>query len=624
MPSKAEARSSAVALFDRAGDTAEWSIPKEAVPLRTRDPTMPDTSPSEADPALALVHEGWDHLRRQRPVAAWASWQRALRVEPGQKAATHALDVLANAGDLPEAARSDRKFLTPRGEGSRARWDAEFRGRDLGELGVAAVAFAALADADPADGRARFNEGLCLAWIGRNGEAVAALGLAVDALAAEEFDLAVDTWTLAEVLRQGAGAEALADDLNHVATLAWSPGDDPSAFLDSRPDVRPIPAPIDPVTGMPRLSDARLFEWLDRPPLPEPGPEFATFADVRRVRATAIRLPRSLRLSGTDPYLLEEVRAEADRIAGPGASATRREVSPLPLAFLDAAVWAIRMPPGITPDDEDRLNRAAVERYYEETWIRRPRRGLDGRSPVAMAAMATAGDPVARAKLSAVVRVREQLGSRPTTARLYQGYPFDRLRRRLGLPPTVPEAIDPSDPASMSGEELDRLDPGPLDDFALAEAYESAAALGDDARAARFAAVLAGRDPSALARLDRPALFATLVRHALASDEPDLALAHLDRAEAVDSALDGGRGRRRYRIWQAELNARAGRPDASALVYRDLLDEQPDPALALDAAETLLDNDHDDHARALARVALDLATGAGDRAVAARAEGFLL
>jgi len=320
---------------------------------------MPETSPS--DLALALVHEGWDHLRHQRPIAAWASWNRALRFAPEHKAATHALSVLAGAGDLPEAAREDRKFLTPRGESSRARWDAQFRGRDLGELDIAAGAFAALADDEPADGRARYNQGLCLAWLGRNAEAVAALGLAVAALAAEEFDTAVDAWTLAEVLRQGAGAEAMADDLNHVATIAWTLGDDPSAFLGTRPEVRPIPAPIDPVTGEPRLSDARLYEWLDRPPLPEPGPEVATLTDVRRVRATAIRLPRSLRLSGPDPILLEEVRSDADRIAGDRAESTRREVSPLPLAFLDAAVWAIRMPPGVGPDDEDRLNRAAPD-----------------------------------------------------------------------------------------------------------------------------------------------------------------------------------------------------------------------------------------------------------------------
>ena len=314
---------------------------------------MPDTPAN--DPALALVHEGWAHLKSQRPVAAWASWRRALRDEPEHKAALHALDVLASAGDLPEAARVDRNFLKPRDEATRARWDIRLLGRDLGDLDVAAWAFGSLASEDPADGRARFNQGLCLAWSGRNAEAVAALGMAVVALAAEEFDRAVDAWALAEILRQGGGAEAIADDLNHVALFTWPAGEDPSGFLDLRDDVRPVPAPTDPVTGQPRLSDARIYEWLDRHVAP--SPEVPTIADVRRVRATAIRLPRTLRLSSPDPIHLEEVREDVARITGDRSAETRRQASPLPLAFLDAAVWAIRMPPGIEPDDEDRLNR---------------------------------------------------------------------------------------------------------------------------------------------------------------------------------------------------------------------------------------------------------------------------
>ena len=574
-------------------------------------------SPSEA---LALVHEGWARLQDQSPVAAWASWQRALRVEPGHEAATRALDFLAAAGNLPEAARVDRKLLAPRDEAARVRWDARLRGRDLGALDLAAGAFDAIARDDPGDGRARYNQGLCLAWLGRNAESVAALDLAVSALAPAEFDAAVDAWALAEVVRIGKGAEHLADDRTYVAAFLWGAGDDPTAFLDARADVRPVPA-IEPVPGGPPLDDVRLHEWLDRAPTPAEG--VPTLADVRRVRATAIRKARSLRLSGTDPVLVEEARAEVARIVGDRATQEDRLSRPLPFAFLDAAVWAIRMPPGVSPDDEDRLNRAAVERYYEETWIRRPRLGLGGLAPVEAAALATGGDVVARAKLAAVVLVREQIGARPASARLYQGYPFDRLRRRLGLPPTDPDAIDPADPASMSGPELDRLDPAGLDDFALAEAYESASALGDDARTARFAGPLAARDPAALARLDRPALFATLVRQALADEEPEVALSRIDRAEEVDEALDGGRDRRRYETWRAELYARVGRPDASAAVYRELLKREKEAALALDAAETLVDNEHEEEAREFARLALELANRAGDLDLAGRAEDLL-
>ncbi len=601
-------------------------------PSTRYDPTMPDLDAGptpEPTPALALVHEGWNHLKRQRPLAAWASWRRALRFEPEHKAATHALDVLANAPDLPDAARADYRFLTPVDNAQRDRWDRELRSRDLGDLAIAAEAFGRLADSTEhspkGDGRARFNQGLCLAWIGRNSDAVLALDRAVGSLAEAEPGVAVDAWTLAEVVRQGGGAEALADDLNHVATLIWTENHyDPAGFLEARPDVRPVPTPLDPTSGLPTRPDIQIFEWLDRPDSQlGDGPS----GEIRRILATAIRSSGSLRLSGPDPTLLEQAVAEAVRACGPWVTSVRREAGPLPLAFLDAAVWAIRFPVGTDPEAADELNRSSVERYYETTWINRPRLGLDGHSPVEAGRLASGGDLVLQAKLEAVVRVREQLGARPSTALLYQGYPFDRLRRRVGLTPTNPEAVDPLDASSMSAADLDQLDPKTLGDFALLDAFESAAALGEDSRTARFASWLADLDVStsvqALRRVDLSAVFATLVRQALAEDDVDLALEWVDRAIAVESAVHGGRDAEKFTTWRAEVQARAGRPDASLLTYRQIIEARPDAELALDAAETLLDNGHDDQARTLAQVALELARQAGNEALADRAEAML-
>lgn len=564
------------------------------------------------DPILPLIHQGWDHLQRQRPLAAWASWRRALRLEPEHKAATHALQVLANAADLPLAARLEYRFLAPVEE-KRTQWDARFRARDLGDLEIAAEAFSELAEDDPSDAHARFNHALCLAWLGRNAESIEALDRAVRAMAASEPDAAVEAWTLAEVLRQGGGAEDLADDLNHVVTLTWTQGDDPAGFLDGRPEVRAVDNPNDPLTGRPELSEVRLYEWLDR----------EAVGDVRRLRANVVRLPGSLRLSGTDPVLLEEVVAEAERVAAGRIASIWRQATPLPLAFLDAAVWAIRMPTGLDDETRSQLNRSNVERFYEVAWIGRPRRGLEGRSPVEAGRLASEGDAVARVKLEAVVRLREQLGSRPTTAALYQGYPFDRLRRRLGLAPSDPEAVDPLDAASMSGAELDKLDPEALDDYTLGEAYESAAALGVDARTARFASVLAARDPSSMARLDLRALFATLVRRELEEGSTEGAMARLDRAKEVDLALTGGLDGRTFETWKAEVFVRTGNAPGAVRVYQDLIRNPPDPALALDAAETLHDAGFEEEAKMMAREALDLAESADDGPAIEKAKAFL-
>ena len=586
--------------------------------------------PTADSAALALVHEGWDHLQRQQPLAAWAAWRRALQVAPEFRAATRALDVLASAADLPDAARAEYRFFTPVALDQRTRWDDVLRSRDLTDLRAAAEAFGSLAGVAGGDGRASFNQGLCCAWLGQNGAAVEALDRAVTAASATEPGVAVSAAALAEIVRQGAGAERYADDLNRVALVTWADprGANPGAFLDARSDVRAIPHPVDPTTGQPTRPDVDLFEWLD-----QPSRTGSNSPPVRRLLAHVIRTRTTLRLSGPDPTSLERAVAEVIRVAGHEVRGVEREATPLPLAFLDAAIWSIRLDPGLEPEVADRLNRAAVEQYYETVWINQARHGLDGLTPLEASKLAAGGDQAMMTRLLGVVRVREQLGARPASVRLYQGYPFDRVRRRLGLEPVTPEVIDLLDPASMSAGELDGLDPAALDDFRLIEAIGSADVLGDDARTARFAARFAARiteieprtmaDALALANLDLASVFAALVRHALAAGETEQALAWTDRARAVDAALTSGAAGHSYATWRAEILARAGQGAAALTVYRQILAEAPNAAVALDAAETMLDNGHEDEAQILARQALDIAQEAGDDLLADRAEGML-
>lgn len=567
--------------------------------------------------ALALVHRGWDHLGRRRPIAAWAAWERVIRVDPGNRAAAEALAVLDAAPDLPASARSGRKFRPPDAD-RRPRWDLALRDGDLADLDAAADAFAKLAEADPEDAPAWFNRGLCLAWLGRNAEAIGALDEALALLAATgndaDFEAAVGAWALAEILRQGGGAEHLADDLDHALAV-----DGPVAGLDSliaSGRLRQVPPP--PGTD---LDDARIFEWLDRAPPPsDPEPSVAA---LPRLLATLVTTPRSTRLSGPDAAGLATAEAELVRAVDFEVLDARRVSTPLPLPLLDAAVWAFRLPGGLDPDARARLGREAVERFYEGRWLQIPRIGLGGRNPLQAARDASNGDAAARAKLAGVVLVREQLGERPRAVGLYQGYPFDRLRRRLGLEPRIPGIVDPDDLAAWGGPELDAADPSALDDVRLAEASLSAEALGDDRRTVRFAEVLLGRDPTRWTRVDLRPLAAALVREALARDEVPLALEHLGRAAGIDLDHRGGRDRDEFAIWQAEIHARAGEPDSAARVYESVLDRSQNAAVALDAAETLLDNGHEPQGLALARRARDLAEAAGDAEALARADHLI-
>ena len=132
------------------------------------------------------------------------------------------------------------------------------------------------------------------------------------------------------------------------------------------------------------------------------------------------------------------------------------------------------MPEGLDRELCHRLTRETVETYYENQWIHRPRQGLDGLSPLAASHDARRGDAIARAKLEGIIRVREQLGSRSSAIAMYQGYPFDRLRRRLGLDLVHPDSVDPNDLSCAALPELQNLEPDELDDVRLAEAFKSA------------------------------------------------------------------------------------------------------------------------------------------------------
>jgi tetratricopeptide (TPR) repeat protein len=577
---------------------------------------MSETSGNES--STALIHEGWNHLTSQRPLAAWGSWQRVLRLDPNSRAAQQALTTLESAADLPLAARTSYRFREPSDPARRSAWDARLREQGDQELETTADVFGRLAAEDPTDAAAWYNRALCLAWMGKNIEAISCLDRVVGLEAERAFDVAVDAWTLAEILRQGGGAETLADDLRFACIIAWNPGDT-SWLLEEFPEIQRVPTPRAPGATIEEHSEIEVFEWLDGP--------FSQHV----VRSPAAALPptvlasvyikaQSLRLSSPRVGTLEQIEETLlPRLDDDGGS-VRREASPLPLPFLDADVWVFRIPPDLEPDRADQLSRESVERYLEDQWIHRPRHGLDGRTPLAASVAANRGDTVARAKLTAVIRLREQLGNRPSALLLYQGYPFDRLRRRLGLEMVYPGAVDPDDLGCASGLELDRLDPAALDDTRLVAAFTSAAGLKDDARTGRLAAELLKRRPIALTSLDLADVVAPLVRQAIARDDIDRAVSWLKDARALSDPATA----RTLEVWIAEVYARAHRPDRALKTYMKLI--KPDAAgaaLALDAGEMMLDNGQLDEAKVLLLLASDTARRTGRRWIERRARRLL-
>jgi hypothetical protein len=227
---------------------------------------------------------------------------------------------------------------------------------------------------------------------------------------------------------------------------------------------------------------------------------------------------------------------------------------------------------------------------------------------------------VARAKLSAVIRFREQLASRPSVGHLYQGYPFDRLRNRLTLEPIDANSVDAEDLASAPARTLEGLDPTSLAETQLASAFESSNGLRDDRLAARFAVELSTRPAAARRLVDLIELAACLVRFEMSQGSPDSALNLIERigSEATESE------QRTLSTWKAEILARTGRVSEAVAIYQDLVDRASNRSVAaLDAAETLLDNRASSEARAFFEIAAKTASEAGFLGVESRAKTWL-
>ncbi|WP_165228676.1 tetratricopeptide repeat protein [Aquisphaera insulae] len=558
------------------------------------------SSNTARDQAQALVHQGWNHLMSQRPLAAWGTWQQALRLDGESAAAHQALATLEAAPDLPAAARKAYRFRKP-ADDARGRWDDVLRHRDTAQVEDAARAFEAIVRDDPEDAAAWFNRALCLAWSGSDREAISCLDEVVGLLADEESAAGVEAWTLAEVLRQGGGAESLADDLRFACNFAWHHDDTPRLEA-TYPELRRIPTPIDPTGSNGHPRELEVLEWLDRA-LPA-ADRIAGESDLPRVLATVYITPGSLRLSSPRVESLEVAEERLRKMLGPDVQPIERLAAPLPLPFLDADVWTARMPEGLDPELVHRLSREIVESYYENHWIHKPRQGLDGLSPLAASEAARRGDAAARVKVEAVILLREQLGARSSAAAMYQGYPFDRLRHRLGLEPTHAGSVEADDLTCAPLATLQALAAEGLEDSRLSDAFRSAAGFRDDALTTRFAAELARRGTPELTRLELTTVFAPLVRQAMGRSDPAEALSWLDQARVLASDAS----RRDFDTWRAEILSRTGKSEEAARIYEDLVATAPAPHLAaLDAAETFLDNGHHEQARDFLHRALDLA-----------------
>jgi thioredoxin-like negative regulator of GroEL len=510
----------------------------------------------------------------QRPVAARAALERAVKASPGELELKQALDAFFGPESrLPEPARKPYAFR-PAPEARKGEWESALGSGASGKVG-AAKAFEALAKADPSDSAARFNLALCRAWNGQNAKAVEDLYLSMDA--EEDEARLAEAGALAEVLRCGVGMEEEADYVDYVVVFRVHNPQELVNFLQSWEAADRLIA-LQPDQRSGALS-ALILE------------ESATIglggSSAARLAAHMFVVQDMFRLSNTNQAAVEKVAAEIS-IKLPGVlQEVGRQKSVA--NWGDLVNEALMFPAGqVEAPEMERKIKAQAEHYLENQWLHRPLKSLANLAPID----AVASNKIKK-RLFGVVRFLEacydaakpriQNGDEVIT---FSFYDFDRLRRKLGLAVVggMTQAIESAklDFGAMAVSELGQLDAASLDESQLGEAYRAALKLDARELAGGFATQAVTRFPAG----DNLPYYQHLIGLA---QGPDAQLELLARAEAADAEHRGGADRNSLALRRAQIQAKGGRAAEAAKTFDALIQRNPSETKYLvTAAEAML------------------------------------
>jgi predicted Zn-dependent protease len=498
-------------------------------------------------------------FRLNHPVAARAALKMCLRLQPNDPELQKALDtIFGKESRFPAAACQEYQFLSPPANapsGRRSDWDRALATAEA-KLSDAVRVFEQLTTEDPQDAAAWYNLGLARAWLGDNAPAVEALDRYVT-LEADERRAAA-AWNLAEVLRSGHGMEEQADYLEHSVIF---PIRDPQAILrlleQFGQEGQLLGVDVRQEEGVITALVLERVQALTADPATAPPP---------RLGASLLLVGQMLRLTNVNDAALFRVSQEFQQRAQQALLEPRRTRGPAHFTeiFAEALVYPVH--------EKDQAGAARkinehLERFYEETWIRRRLRSLDQIPP-----LDAAGHPVLRKKLLGVIQFLQDCA-----AVIHLGYDFDRLRRKLGLlgaAPSTPAATGAAEISAMSAAELSALPADTLAVEQLDEAYRTALKLDARDLANHFAQVLVARPPQP-ERPDRYPWYAHLVSSALAEGNTDAALNYLNEGEKADCEQNEGRRRNDYELQRGKVHAKRGEADAAQDVFERLIARVP-------------------------------------------------
>ena len=553
---------------------------------------MPESPTHSAIAWGETIRQGWAFFQSQRPIAAWACWQSVARQSPENKPAAEALEHLASALDLPDLARKPLRFLPPEGDFRRDRWNTVFHqsatafGSEFqADPAAAALLFRSLLDDDKTDSAAAWNLAVCLAWAGSNRAAIDALDTFTHLASESRPDQAADAWTLAELLRHGAGAEELADCVSLSITLEKDQfGSDIHDFLKT---LGPIQQYLN-LPGSPAGVKMPFAGDLLEKPLHE-GP-----AGVP-ITASVIALGNTLKISA--PAAAESglfFRDLTQILEWLTCDKIRVDHGILSLPMLDASVARFKLPADLSPLQRDQLSKQAVADYFESQWIHQPRHGLGERTPLAAASDLKASS---RVKLDGLIQFLEQMARRPASRPIYQDYDFDCLRYRLGMiqKPGKDDTKGEARHHSLLWYHLDYVktaQSAKMSEPHLITAWQTATACSDDPLAIRLGDEIRSRNPLIFADGPSGRWAAPYLRSFLRDGNLQAALELLDHALLIDKKYRSGWDEAKLLMWRAQAISRLGKP-ADAQSAWILACEHPDapPIRRFDSVTDLIELD---------------------------------
>lgn len=536
-------------------------------------------------------------MRMNRPVAARAALHLATRFAPAEDEVRKSFDALFGPeGRLPAAARRDYNF---RGIGSLPVPPDRPRLSDLVHI------FEPRTKEDANDAAAWFNLGLSHAWLGDNAAALDALRRYVE-LEPDE-NAAGEAAALMEILRCGQGQEDDGDYREHV--FAW-PFRDPQPIVNLLQEWERSGRLVALPSQQEGMFMALVLELSTAGLITVGAPP----ADAGRLGGYIVILGNLFQFTSPLKEPFDRLREEVRQRLSLGLTEVRERR--LPIQFQDVTADALLFPLKQAENNTQRVLEH-VQKYYEETWIHKPRRSLSGNTPLDAAA-----HPTLRKHLRGVIQFLQDCGKGGMIA----NYDFDRLRRKLGLldggavAPRRPsdsrsESATPAalDIAAMGTAELTSLNADTLSDEQLEHAYQTALKLDAEELAANFARHLIAR-PVPAERTDRFPWYSYLTQYALRSGDKDAALDYVNEGEKADCEHNEGRRRNDYELRRGQVHVKRGEVEQATEVFQRLIERAPNNfRYRGSAAESMLSLRQGERALRFAEEGVTAARQANDR-----------